>query len=393
MIQETVTHQDGTANNSQSSQPQKKLIFGNVLKFKMNNIRKKNDKLKYQLEESNNKCSNSSLYSDTFNLEDQNPQLKAASSSTKTLTSSSTSVSSSSETPLPIIIESQPIVSTSVTSFSDKGSIMPESTGNSSIKSASLFSHFSWNYSSKLKHKSSTTSKASTTINDNVLNSQEILVPSNGQGSRVDSTKKKKKLFSFSKPEPEPVKWSIKNNNYSDFTVDTTTIESLDKEQNDSAYETETDNYCCLKKKKEKKEKRKSKTIKTIRRSKLKTLSSDDDEYVEVKKFFQAGLPNKQILGIIRLQMPTKLVKAHEQFKKELAQNNDLSESQICHKMFHGTKTAFICKPQNFVNNKCALFCKIGCGVCGIIQEGNRSKYSRYNQSKYIHLFIVFILI
>src|SRR6266498_4367950 len=147
MIQETIAHQDGTANNTQSSQSsQKKIIFGNILKIKMNNFRRKSDKPKYQLEECNNKCSNFSLCSNTSsNLEeDQNPQLKVTSSSTKTLTASSTSVSSSSETPLPIIIEPQPIVSTSVTSFSDKGSIKPESTTNSWSKSSSLFSHFPW---------------------------------------------------------------------------------------------------------------------------------------------------------------------------------------------------------------------------------------------------------
>ncbi|GBB91988.1 hypothetical protein RclHR1_19490005 [Rhizophagus clarus] len=372
MIQETITHQDGIANNT--SQPsKKKLFFRNIFKFKMNNIRMKNDKLKYQLEENNNKFSNSSLCSDTF--EDQNPQLKVANSSTKTLSSSTSVSSSSSDTPLPVIIESQPIVSTSVTSFSDKGSIKPESTASSSTKSASLFSHLPWNNNSILKHKSSTTSEAST-INGSVLNSQEILVSSNGQENPVDTTKKKR-LFSFSKRERKPVKnWSIKNDNYSN-----STFESSDKEQNDSAYETGTDNYSSIniKEKKKKKEKKNSKS-KTIRKTKLKTLSSKDEEYKKIKEFFQAGLPNKTILGIIRLQMPTKLVKTHEQYKKELAQTNNLSESQICHRMFHGTKTAFLCKPQHFVNNKCALFCKIRCGVCGIVQEGNRAKYSRYNQ-------------
>src|SRR5436305_14520957 len=81
--------------------------------------------------------------------------------------------------------------------------------------------------------------------------------------------------------------------------------------------------------------------------------------------------------------MPTKHIEAHELYKKQVAQKNNLSESKICHRMFHGTKTAMICKPQHFVNNKCALFCKFGCGVCGIIQEGNRKKYSHYTQSKF----------
>jgi len=366
MIQETITHQDDTTNNTQFSQPpQKKIIFRNVLKIKMNNIRRKNDKPKYQLGECNNKCSNTSLC-------DPNPQLKVASSSTETLTASSTSVSSSSETPLPVIIETQPITSTSVTSLPDKGSIKPESTANSRSKPASLFSHFK-NNSFTLKHKSSTTSEASTmnTTNSNVLNSQDILI----QENLVCSTKNKKKLFNFFRREHVNNNIII-SNNCSNSTVNSS-IESSNSEQNDSAYETETENYCCLKKKEKKK---KSKVVKNIRKTKLKTLSSKDKEYIEIQQSFQVGLPSKKILGVIRLQMPTKLVETHEQFKKDLAQTNGLSESQICHRMFHGTKTAFICKPQHFINNKCALFCKIGCGVCGIVQEGNKSKYSRYNQ-------------
>ncbi|RIA89851.1 hypothetical protein C1645_824177 [Glomus cerebriforme] len=323
MIQETITHQNGTTNNTQSlqSSQKKRKFFGTILKIK---IRKKNNNLKYQLE-----CNNNN---------------KSSNSSTKTLSDSSTSPSNS------------------VTSFSDKGSIKQESTKSLS-KSTSLF-HFFWNNNSTLKHKSSTT---------------ETLTSSDGQENLEGLTKKKRTLFNFFNRDS----FKKYHNNVSNSTVNSSdsSIESSSIfDQNDSAYETETENYALKKKDKKKGKEKKSEESKSIRKTKLLTLSSKDKEYIEIQEFFRIGLPNKKILGIIRLQMPTKLVEAHEKYKKDVALSNNLSESQICHRMFHGTKTSFICKPQHFINNKCALFCKIGCGVCGIAQEGNRTKYSHYTQ-------------
>ncbi len=113
------------------------------------------------------------------------------------------------------------------------------------------------------------------------------------------------------------------------------------------------------------------------------SLSSTDEEYIDIEKIFSNGLPNRHILGISHLQMPTKLVKAHAQYKKQMAQLNNLPENEISHRMFHGTRNAASCDPQRFVDQKRLNFCKSGCGVCGIIKEGNRTKYSRYSNSKF----------
>jgi len=362
MLQETTAYQDGTTNNPKFSQ--KKIIFGKIfgrLMIKMNNVRKKNDKSKCQLEECNNKCLNNP------SVLEEDQQQSLASSSTK---KSTTSASSSPVTLLPVITTSHP---TSVTSFSDN---LTELTIDSSSKSTILFP---LNNNSDLKHKTSITSDA-LTITNSVSNSEEMILPYDGQEKLKFSKNKEKsvrKAFSFTKHK------YIRNwrNNHSNITLNSS-IESSNNEQNDSAYETETETENCYLKKKEKKIKalKNSQEAKMIKKTKLKTLSSKDKEYIQVQRHFHVGLPNKKIHGIVRLQMPTKLIEAHEQYKKQVAQKNNLSESKICHRMFHGTKTAMICKPQHFVNNKCALFCKFGCGVCGIIQEGNRKKYSHYTQ-------------
>ncbi|CAG8482638.1 9469_t:CDS:2, partial [Dentiscutata heterogama] len=70
---------------------------------------------------------------------------------------------------------------------------------------------------------------------------------------------------------------------------------------------------------------------------------------------------------IIIIDMPTKLVEAHEKYKKQ-------NYGMLTHIMFHGTKS--LCDSQRFITNPRAGFCKSGCGVCGIMQEGNKIKYA-----------------
>jgi len=353
MLQETTAYQDNTTDNPKISK--KKITFGKFfgrLMIKVNNVRRKNVKPKCQLEEYDNKYLNN--ISDIPGLEEDQQTL--ASSSAKM---STTSVLSSPVTFLPVITESQPVAS---------------STG-----------YLPLNNDSVLKHKTSTTSEA-LTLTSSVLNSDEMTLPYDDQEKSKRKEKSDRKTFSFIKSKNIRNYRNWRNwRNHSNATLNFS-IESSNSEQNDSAYETETEletemnNFYSSKKEKKKKSQKKSQEPKIIKRTKLTTLSSKDKEYIEVQKFFHVGLPNKKIHGIVRLQMPTKLVETHEQFKKQVAQKHNLSESKVCHRMFHGTKTAMICKPQHFVNNKCALFCKFGCGVCGIIQEGNRKKYSHYTQ-------------
>ncbi|CAG8773972.1 15004_t:CDS:2, partial [Cetraspora pellucida] len=107
--------------------------------------------------------------------------------------------------------------------------------------------------------------------------------------------------------------------------------------------------------------------------------SAGNEDYENVKKMFQVGLPKNNVLGIFQLQMPIKLLNDHEAYKKKIANNTNRSKDGITHKMFHGTKHADNCDPQRFINNRKAKFCKSGCGFCGIAQEGNQSKFSNYN--------------
>ncbi|CAI2166546.1 8684_t:CDS:2 [Funneliformis geosporum] len=237
--------------------------------------------------------------------------------------------------PLPDPTVTRPYASTSVTSFSDEDSIEPELNFASSSRS---LNYLPWN--NHLKHKISTTSFYSKEIVS--FNDQENL---DGSVGMKKSSKKFKSIRKFF-------------NNHS--------TNSSNSEQVDSAYETSTEKD--FKKKREK----------TIKKTKMTTLSPTDKEYIEVKDFFSVGLPNKDILGIVRLQMPRNLIKAHEQYKKQTARLNNLTESEVSHRMFHGTRSALGCEPQRFIDKKDAVFCKPPCGVCGIAKEGNKTKFSRY---------------
>ncbi|POG81159.1 hypothetical protein GLOIN_2v1511099 [Rhizophagus irregularis DAOM 181602=DAOM 197198] len=134
-----------------------------------------------------------------------------------------------------------------------------------------------------------------------------------------------------------------------------------------------------------------------LAKTQLKVLPLHDNEFIQIQRYFLKGLPHARIHTIIKLQMPTKLVEAHEQYKKTLLNNpsygsnmttNNLISSMKSNNnldkhtntMFHGTKIS--CNPQRFINGN-SNFCLFSCGMCGIIQNGNQGKYSRFNGSKY----------
>ncbi|RHZ44699.1 hypothetical protein Glove_712g41 [Diversispora epigaea] len=103
----------------------------------------------------------------------------------------------------------------------------------------------------------------------------------------------------------------------------------------------------------------------------MSNLNSDDPQYIEIEKLFHSGLPNQNIFAIIHLQMPTKKVEIHEEYKKTFNINST-------HRMFHGTKNA--CNPELLVTQENDYsFCKSGCGMCGIIQNGNQKKLSKHS--------------
>ncbi|CAG8677209.1 16120_t:CDS:1, partial [Racocetra fulgida] len=111
-----------------------------------------------------------------------------------------------------------------------------------------------------------------------------------------------------------------------------------------------------------------------IYKTKITVLSMDDSDYLSVKKFFLSGLPVHTVLGILKMDMPTKLVEAHEKYKRQ-------NYGMLTHRMFHGTRS--LCDPQRFITNPQAEFCKYGCGVCGIMREGNKTTYASNRRRKY----------
>ncbi|CAG8636505.1 hypothetical protein C2G38_2090946 [Gigaspora rosea] len=105
-----------------------------------------------------------------------------------------------------------------------------------------------------------------------------------------------------------------------------------------------------------------------INKTEMTLLTNNLSEYKDVQTFFRTGLPNNTILGIFKLDMPTHLVKAHDDYRTK-----NLNMMNI--RVFHGTK--HICNPKRFISNPKAEFCNSGCGVCGIAQNGNKIAFSR----------------
>ncbi|RIA83354.1 hypothetical protein C1645_809261 [Glomus cerebriforme] len=121
-------------------------------------------------------------------------------------------------------------------------------------------------------------------------------------------------------------------------------------------------------------------------------LNSTDPNYELVKSLFKGRpLSQSKILAIFELHMPTKLEKRHEAYKKSLSKRTGQSIQSITHRMFHGTTSN--CSPERFVEElnyiqekdaeegkECYIerkFCEKDCGLCGIIQQGNKTKYTR----------------
>ncbi|CAG8504627.1 9093_t:CDS:10 [Dentiscutata heterogama] len=103
-------------------------------------------------------------------------------------------------------------------------------------------------------------------------------------------------------------------------------------------------------------------------------LEQTSNQYREIHRRFAATMPNVQVVAIIGLQMPTRLVEAHERYKNDMARGSRVTPESITHKMFHGTKC--ICNnPTNYAQwNHCR---NNGCGACGIARNGNSSTFGR----------------
>ncbi|CAG8820835.1 39143_t:CDS:2 [Gigaspora margarita] len=116
-----------------------------------------------------------------------------------------------------------------------------------------------------------------------------------------------------------------------------------------------------------------------VENTQMTVLNDQDQDYIIVKRMFFSDIPRAEIKGIIRLDMPTKLIKSHEKFKKKIAKKSGLKTENITHSMFHGTTSSFDCNPERFLQGN-REFCKKGCGVCGIAKQGNKKKYSKHSK-------------
>ncbi|CAG8435145.1 2354_t:CDS:2 [Diversispora eburnea] len=97
-------------------------------------------------------------------------------------------------------------------------------------------------------------------------------------------------------------------------------------------------------------------------------LNKDDPDYIAISQRFLVGLPRARINAILRLQMPKKLVDAHEQYKQQTGFPT--------HQMFHGTNVR--CNPERYYGQPGWEYCKDNCGLCGISQYGNLCRVSKH---------------
>ncbi|KAF0499724.1 hypothetical protein F8M41_020435 [Gigaspora margarita] len=124
-----------------------------------------------------------------------------------------------------------------------------------------------------------------------------------------------------------------------------------------------------------------------ILQTQLIRLKDADPEYDVIKNLFAI---KTKIHAIIKLQMPTKYENKHERYKISMAKRMagpDKSVDKITHRMFHGTKRWTNCdllmineSGNNDIikmENNIPKFCQSGCGLCGILQQGNGKKGTR----------------
>ncbi|CAI2176156.1 18171_t:CDS:2 [Funneliformis geosporum] len=124
-----------------------------------------------------------------------------------------------------------------------------------------------------------------------------------------------------------------------------------------------------------------------IHKTQMLLLNPTDPNYIKVKSSFKGRqLSSSKVLGIFELHMPTKLEQLHEAYKRKLSKQTGENIEKVTHGMFHGTTSnmdcSFIGQWNNYKENGKGghierTFCENYCGLCGIIQHGNKTKYTR----------------
>ncbi|CAJ0842258.1 9302_t:CDS:2 [Entrophospora sp. SA101] len=121
--------------------------------------------------------------------------------------------------------------------------------------------------------------------------------------------------------------------------------------------------------------------------TRLTILSINDPDYIKFRNILISEIPKSNVKGVIKIDMPTKLLKNHEKYKKNISKKTGLPLEKITHQVFHGTTTRFGCNPERFLvnhnfynENYDCKFCKKGCGMCGILQYGNKKQLSKHSK-------------
>jgi len=115
------------------------------------------------------------------------------------------------------------------------------------------------------------------------------------------------------------------------------------------------------------------------------TIGNDSAEIAEIKKIFCSSVKGAEICMFARLEMPEAIVNKHNDYKKRFAEQNQISEKSVTQRMFHGTKircTNNLTHPEICKKIGSGELCKEACGLCGIIQYGVRTEFSRFGNSK-----------
>ncbi|CAG8759830.1 10295_t:CDS:2, partial [Racocetra fulgida] len=102
----------------------------------------------------------------------------------------------------------------------------------------------------------------------------------------------------------------------------------------------------------------------TILNTRMTVLEPTNAQYIEIYRRFTATMPTVRVLAIIRMEMPTRLVEAHERYKNNLArQSPQRTPASVTHKMFHGTKC--VCDPGRYIRGGQWTYCNANtrCGV------------------------------
>ncbi|CAG8657540.1 8334_t:CDS:2, partial [Paraglomus brasilianum] len=107
---------------------------------------------------------------------------------------------------------------------------------------------------------------------------------------------------------------------------------------------------------------------KELVKTKLTRIDAGDADYNTISAIFQQRVPTSSIRAILRIQMPREKTVAFSEYLRK--------SNQIVNQMYHGTRG--VCSLASLLN-RLEPNCMSGCGVCGIIREGNRSMYSRHN--------------